>query len=136
MFIFRSSTIGRRIVGTSSVAAVTMMLVVGTSAEASDSAVPAEATGWEVRDADQAEIQTRAVKYPKEGGKWSYGTTRSDGGGTVYSDYLHQRVDHGSSVKNAHGRTSRSPVARPGQWSHAELPAIAGEKDEAFYWTL
>lgn len=98
--------------------------------------VPEEATeyGSATVDAEGAAAQPWNTVYPPEGGIWNYGTTGSDGGGIVYSDFFHEARPHGSSVVNAHGDTDRSPVAVAGEWSHASLPAVAGEVDEAFYW--
>lgn len=81
-------------------------------------------------------IEPLATAYPPEGGTWSYGTTGAFGGGTIYSDYLHNSRAHGSTVVNADGVIDRSPVASAGSWSHAEAPAIPWAVDDAFYWLV
>ena len=82
------------------------------------------------------EVSPLTTEYPAEGGTWNYGTTGLTGGGTVYSDYLHNSRAHGSTVENADGLTDRSPTAVAGAWSHAEAPAVAWAVDYAYYWLV
>lgn len=96
--------------------------------------IPADASAYEEVALGSGGLQALATKYPKEGGKWNYGTTGPNGGGTVYSNYYHPKKSHGSTVVNANKVTNRSPVAAKGKWSNASTTAIPNQVDRAYYW--
>lgn len=75
-------------------------------------------------------VADAAVEYPKEGGKWEYGTD----GPSIWSNYYHKTRSHGSSVRNCHGDLTRSPVVNPGQWSNASRgDGCKRGVDQAYY---
>ncbi|MEJ5929043.1 lactococcin 972 family bacteriocin [Corynebacterium sp. H128] len=128
----RKLTIGAAI---ATISAMTALGSAGFAGATGDQALPENTTEWgsEVADDNAGIVQPRATDHP-EGGTWNYGTTGPNGGGVVYSDFLHDSRPHGSSVTNAHGETDRSAVFTGGAWSHAELPAVENEVDQSFYW--
>lgn len=73
----------------------------------------------------------RSVSYPY-GGVWQYGTTQWNGGGDVYSNYLHYSRNHHASVRNACGYTDYR-WARSGGWARARTFAVAFATDQAFF---
>ena len=109
--------------------------MIANSAQAS-TAHPGQAT---VATSGHAEADSTGIKALKTkrvgGGIWEYGTTGPNGGGIVYSNYYHSKKTHGSSVRNANGRTVRSPNVAKNKWSNAQTNAVAGKVDRA-YWRV
>lgn len=76
-----------------------------------------------------------AATHHVSGGVWDHGTTGLFGDGTVYSNYFHASKVHGSSVKNANGKTAKSGDVAKGKTSYASTNAVAFKTDYAYYYT-
>lgn len=108
--------------------AVAFMLILPATASAATSANTLNDVG---APADNP-ISVASVAYP-HGGIWQYGTTLWGGCGDVYSNFLHNKRLHHSSVINANGQSGYSGKQEAGIWAYARTSAVCLKTDYAYY---